>query len=212
MANYVVVIFKNKSLKKILKEFITFKRAKLYLDELKKESDNVLFDILYENGKQCRYEIALIENSNSKLIPVYLTDEMGRSQKVKLEQSGKTITEITLYKKEEKLFDLDQNKKITTIELLKKYLKGDGVKLISALNNKIIVQNDDDFKLFSLKNESEVSRFLDFLTTYFQKNNRRDCLIVKDTSSAQKKYLIELLSSKGFEKKQLYRKTTTHPR
>lgn len=212
MANYAVVIFKNKSLKKILKEFITFKRAKLYLDELKKESDNVLFDILYENGKQCRYEIALIENSNSKLIPVYLTDEMGRSQKVKLEQSGKTITEITLYKKEEKLFDLDQNKKITTIELLKKYLKGDGVKLISALNNKIIVQNDDDFKLFSLKNESEVSRFLDFLTTYFQKNNRRDCLIVKDTSSAQKKYLIELLSSKGFEKKQLYRKTTTHPR
>lgn len=212
MANYAVVIFKNKSLKKILKEFITFKRAKLYLDELKKESDNVLFDILYENGKQCRYEIALIENSNSKLIPVYLTDEMGRSQKVKLEKSGKTITEITLYKKEEKLFDLDQNKKITTIELLKKYLKGDGVKLISALNNKIIVQNDDDFKLFSLKNESEVSRFLDFLTTYFQKNNRRDCLIVKDTSSAQKKYLIELLSSKGFEKKQLYRKTTTHPR
>jgi len=212
MANYAVVIFKNKSLKKILKEFITFKKAKLYLDELKKESDNVLFDTLFENGKQCRYEIALIENSNSKLIPVYLTDEMGRSQKVKLEQSGKTITEITLYKKEEKLFDLDQNKKITTIELLKKYLKGDGVKLISALNNKIIVQNDDDFKLFSLKNESEVSRFLDFLTTYFQKNNRRDCLIVKDTSSAQKKYLIGLLSSQGFDKKQLYRKTTTHPR
>lgn len=212
MANYAVVIFKNKSLKKILKEFITFKKAKLYLDELKKESDNVLFDTLFENGKQCRYEIALIENSNSKLIPVYLTDEMGRSQKVKLEQSGKTITEITLYKKEEKLFDLEQNKKITTIELIKKYLKGDGVKLISALNNKIIVQNDDDFKLFSLKNESEVSRFLDFLTTYFQKNNRRDCLIVKDTSSAQKKYLIGLLSSQGFDKKQLYRKTTTHPR
>lgn len=212
MANYAVVIFKNKSLKKILKEFVTFKKAKLYLDELKKESDNVLFDTLYENGKQCRYEIALIENSNSKLIPVYLTDEMGRSQKVKLEQSGKTITEITLHRKEEKLFDLDQNKKITTYELLRKYLRGDGVKLISGLNNKIIVQNDDDFKLFSLKNESEVIRFLDFLTTYFQKNNRRDCLIVKDTSSAQKKYLIGLLSSKGFDKKQLYRKTTTHPR
>lgn len=212
MSNYAVVIFKNKSLKKILKEFITFKKAKSYFEDLKKKSDEVLFDVIFENGKSCRYEIALIENSNSKLIPVYLTDEMGRSQKVKLAESGKTISEISLYKKEEKIFDLSKNKKIFTQEFIKNYIKGDNVKLVSCLNNKIIVQNDDEFKLFSLKNELEVGRFLDFLTFYLQKNHRKDCLIVKDTSTAQKKYLLELLSSKGFDKKVLYRKNTTHPR
>ncbi len=212
MANYAVVIFKNKSLKKILKEFITFNKAKSYYMDLKKESDEVSFDVIFENGKPCRYEIALIENSSLKLIPVYLTDEMGRSQKVKLKESGKTISEISLFKKEEKIFDLGQNKKILPQEFLSKYLRGDGVKLVSSLNNKIIVQNDDDFKLFSLKNESEVMRFLDFLTSFLQKNKRKDCLIVKDTSTAQKKYLLELLSNKGFDKKILYRKTTTHPR
>lgn len=212
MSNYAVVIFKNKSLKKILKEFITFEKAKSYFEDLKKKSDEVLFDVIFENGKSCRYEIALIENSNSKLIPVYLTDEMGRSQKVKLAESGKTISEISLYKKEEKIFDLSKNKKIFTQEFIKNYIKGDNVKLVSCLNNKIIVQNDDEFKLFSLKNELEVGRFLDFLTSYLQKKQRKDCLIVKDTSTAQKKYLLELLSSKGFDKKVLYRKNTTHPR
>lgn len=212
MANYSVVLFKNKSLKKILKEFITYKKAKTFFEDLCKESDEVLFDVMVENGSNCRYELALLENSNSKLIPVYLTDEMGRNRRVRLEQSGKTISQIVLFRKEEKIFDINQNRKIETAEFIKKYLRGDGLKMISSLNNKVVVQNDDDFKLFSLKNENEVVRFLDFLTTYFQKNKKKDCLIVKDTSTAQKKYLFELLSKNGFDKKILYRKNTTHPR
>lgn len=212
MSNYSVVIFKNRALKKILKEFVTFKNAKTFFDTLKKESDEVLFDVMYENGNPCRYELALIENSNSKLIPVYLTDEMGRNKKVKLEQSGKTISEIALYKKEEKFFDINEEKKISSVELIKKYLRGEGVKVISSLNNKLIIQNDDDYKMFSFKNEIDVMRFLDFLTIFFQKNKRKDCLIVKDTSVAQKKYLLKILSENGFDKKFLYRKTTTHPK
>ena len=212
MSNYSVVIFKNRTLKKILKEFVTFKKAKKFFDEAKKDSDNVLFEVIYENGNQCRYELALIENSNSKLIPVYLTDEMGRNKKVKLEQSGKTISEITLYRKEESFFDIGAEEKITTDRLIKKYLRTEGVKVISSLNNKLIIQNEDDYKIFSFKNEVEVLRFLDFLTLFFQKNKRKDCLIVKDTSVAQKKYLLKILSDNGFDKKFLYRKTTTHPR
>ncbi len=212
MANFSVVLFKNKASKKILKEFITFKKAKLFYENMKKNSDDVIFEVMVENGKDCKYELALIENSNNKLIPVYLTDEMGRTKRVKLEESGKTITEITLYRKEEKIFDVKENKKISTSELISKHLRGSGLKMISSINNKIVVQNDDDYKLFSLKNESEVSRFLDCITSYFQKNKIKDCLIVKDHSVTQRKYLIELLSKNGFDKKILYRKSTTHPR
>jgi hypothetical protein len=212
MSNYSIVLFKNKTSKKILKEFVTFKKAKQFLSESLKNSDNVIFEKLFENGKSCRFEIALVENSSSQLIPVYLTDEYGRNVKVKLDKSGKTISEISLYRIEEKLYDIQENKKIYTEDLIKRYLKGTGLKMMFALNNKIVIQLDDNFKIFSLKNENEVMRFLDVLTDYFQKNNKKDCLVNKDNSSAQKKYLLKILSESGFDKKMLYRKSTTHPR
>jgi hypothetical protein len=40
--------------------------------------------------------------------------------------------------------------------------------------------------------------------------NQKNCLIVRDSSTEQKKYLYEVLSNVGFDKKMLYRKTTTH--
>lgn len=212
MENYVVVLFKNKIAKKILNKFITYKRAKLFFDNLVTQSNKVLFNVEVENGLPCEYEIAIIENTNAKLIPVYLTDEYGRNLRVKLEESGKTISEIVKYKKEEKLFDCQTNKKISSGEWIKKYLRGEGLKMISTLNNKIILQNDNEVKLFSLKNEVDCVRFADFLTSWLISNNRRDCLVVKDNSSAQRKYLFKLLSESGFDKKMLYRKSTTHPR
>ena len=40
-------------------------------------------------------------------------------------------------------------------------------------------------------------------------NNRMDCIIVSDSSKEQKKYLYNLLESKGISKKVLYRRSTT---
>jgi hypothetical protein len=154
----------------------------------------------------------LVELSNKQLIPIYITDEMGRNIKVKLENDGMTLKEIVIYKEEEKIFDIQKNKKITTRELIKNYIKGDGVKMISTLNNKIIIQIDDEVSLFSLKSEVESGRFLDCLMGYFFKIKRKDCIFVKDFSSAQRKYLFEILKNKGIDKKILYRKFTTYPR
>ena len=46
---------------------------------------------------------------------------------------------------------------------------------------------------------------------YFLTINRSDVLIVRNVSSPNKKYLYNILEEKGFDKKFLYRKTTTHP-
>jgi len=122
-----------------------------------------------------------------------------------------TLSHITTYKKEESLYDLQKKKKITTQELIKSYLKHDGMKMLSVLNNKIIIQKDDDINLFSVKSEEEAGRFIDCISSYFFKIKRGDCLFIKDYSSAQRKYLYNLLESKGVDKKILYRKFTTHP-
>jgi hypothetical protein len=209
MVNYLVVLFKNKKRKKIINKFVTFSRAKQYYDKLLKESNDVIFNVEIENGVDARYELGLIELSDNQLIPVYMTDEYGRSSKVKLEGDGMTLFNIGYYKKEEKIYDLTKNKKITTQQLIKSYLKGDGLKMISSLNNKIIVQEDEKIRLFTLKSEFESLRFIDSLSSYFFKIKRGDCLFVKDHSSAQRKYLFSMLESYGIDKKILYRKFTS---
>jgi hypothetical protein len=209
MVNYLVVLFKNKKRKKIINKFVTFSRAKQYYDKLLKESNDVIFNVEIENGVDARYELGLIELSDNQLIPVYMTDEYGRSSKVKLEGDGMTLFNIGYYKKEEKIYDLTKNKKITTQQLIKSYLKGDGLKMISSLNNKIIVQEDEKINLFTLKSEFESLRFIDSLSSYFFKIKRGDCLFVKDHSSAQRKYLFSMLESYGIDKKILYRKFTS---
>jgi hypothetical protein len=209
MVNYLVVLFKNKKRKKIINKFVTFSRAKQYYDKLLKESNDVIFNVEVENGMDARYELGLIELSDNQLIPVYMTDEYGRSSKVKLEGDGMTLFNIGYYKKEEKIYDLSKNKKITTQQLIKTYLKGDGLKMISSLNNKIIVQEDEKINLFTLKSELESLRFIDSLSSYFFKIKRGDCLFVKDHSSAQRKYLFSMLESYGIDKKILYRKFTS---
>jgi hypothetical protein len=86
MANYLVVLFKNKTRKKIIKKFITLSRAKNYFKQLIKESDDVIFEVLVENGKECRFELGLIEMSVNQSAPVYMTDDFGRSVKVILQK------------------------------------------------------------------------------------------------------------------------------
>jgi hypothetical protein len=211
MENYLVVLFKNKKKKKIIKKFITFNRAKLFYDNLVNESQEVIFNVEVESGEECRYEIGLVEMTGKQLVPVYMTDEFGRSIKVKLEDEGMTLFQITQYKKEELIYDVKESKKITVQELIKKYLRGDGMKMVSVLNNKVVVQQEEKFHLFTLKNEQESSRFVDCLSLHFFKIKRGDCLFIKDYSSAQRKYLYGILESNGFSKRVLYRKFTSSP-
>jgi hypothetical protein len=149
--------------------------------------------------------------SSKQLVPVYMTDEFGRSVKVKLNEDGMTLFQINLYKKEELIYDIKDGKKITVQELVKKYLRGDGLKMVSVLNNKIVVQEEEKINLFTLKSEKESSRLVDCLSLYFFKIKRGDCLFIKDYSSTQRKYLYSLLESNGFSKRVLYRKFTYQP-
>ena len=212
MAQYMIVIFKNKLRKKIVKKFQKGKSAKKFFDNLIKENSEIIFPTVFVNGGDSDYEIALLEKNSNKLIPTYITDDFGRSKKVKLEDSNYTILEIKNYKIPERIFDLTKKSKITIDYFLSRYMPKTTMKVMSVLNNKIILQNDDHISIFSLKSESESLRFLNCISQYFFKEKRGDCIFVSDTSSPQRKYLLSYLESKGFDKKMLYRKFTTHPR
>jgi hypothetical protein len=83
------------------------------------------------------------------------------------------------------------------------------VKSIFTLHNKICVQIDSDVSIFSLKDSEESIRFLDVLQKYFFEQGRADAIFVKDVSTAQRKWIYDILEKKGFDKKRLYRLKTT---
>ena len=211
MSNFVVVLFKNNKRKRILKKFITFDKANKFYENLIEKSNDIIFDVSYENGKHCKFDLGLIQMGMKNDSPIYILDELGRNVKISLESDSMKLLEIKKYKKEEKIFDIQTGTKISVNELIKKYLKTDTLKLVSVLNNKIIIQLDEKISIFSTKTESDSFRFIDSLSNYFLKIKRFDCMFVKDVSSAQRKYLFELLNNFGIDKRKLYRKSTTHP-
>lgn len=209
--NYLIVLFKNKEKKKIINKFKTYKKANLFYKEKLKESGDIIFQRNYENGVKCEYELAMIgigENNDD----LFIKDELGRQSKVEVNKNGFYIKKISPFNIEEKLLDYQTKKKITVHQLIRRYLKKDGLKLVSKLNNKIVIQNDDDFNLFTLKTIFDADKFIDSISNHFRDIGRSDCMFVKDTSTTQRKDLYEILIKSGFPKRYLTRLSTTHPK
>jgi hypothetical protein len=206
--DYLIVLFKNKKRKKIINKFKTLERAKLFFNKKIQESNQVYFNKQVENAVHCEFDLGIVSNKDNNFDVYFIKDSLGRQMRVDVDGDFK-ILELNPYNVSEKIFDITQNKKISFDDFLKKYLIKKSVKLISRLNNKVVVQDDNLLNLFSFKNENESFRFLEGLNNYMIDNGRMDCIIVSETSKAQKKYLYDTLSKMGVDKKLLYRTTTT---
>lgn len=206
--NYIIVLFKNRQRKKIIKRYATEKQATKSFERLIKEND-VVFDKRVENAETCEFELGLLSRNQSFQPSLFITDEYGRNNPVNLENPEFVFLNIKKYKVEELIFDWQKQKKISFGEFLSLYCKSKDLKNIFTLNNKICVQKDEDVNVFSLKDQNESDRFLDVCQTYFYENNRKDAIFVKDISSPQRKWLYDVLEKKGFDKKKLYRLKTT---
>lgn len=211
MYNYLIVLFKNKKKQRVIKSFVTLERCNQVYKKYLEESNKVQFEVQFENGSEVEFDIAIIDKTSGSKSLVYKKDNMGRNIKIKMDDQDSHIILIDLFKKEEKIFDLQRNEKITLSLFINRYLKTTELKIVTFLNNKIIVQIDDKFNLFSLKNENDSLRFLETLRDKFFSEKRTDCLFVNDDSSPQRKSLIKTLSENGYSKKILYRNFTTFP-
>jgi hypothetical protein len=208
--NFQIVLFKNKIKKKIINKFQTYKKTMEVYKNLLKESDSVIFEKKFENGVVCNYELAILEKTSGTMLPIFIKDEFGRQSKVSLEDEKYTINKISNYRIPDLIQDYSTNEKISVEQLIKKYLPKNEMRMVSSLNNKIIIQKDDDYKLFTLKTIDDSSRLVDSLFQYFLSEKRNDTIFVKDHSTIQRKYLYKILEEKGFPKSYLFRHSTTH--
>ena len=150
--NFQIVLFKNKVKKKIINKFKTHKKAKTFFDNLITKSDKVIFPKSFENGYPCTFELSILEKTSGTFLPIFLKDDIGRQVKVELEDDNFSITKISNYNIEELFVDYQTKEKIDTEYFIKTYLLDEGLILVSKLNNKNVVQNYDNYNLFTFKN------------------------------------------------------------
>ncbi len=206
---FLIVLFRNKTKKKILKKYKTLNRAKQFYQKLIDRSNNILFNKEWENAKPCNYELSLITNESLDN-NIYISDELGRIIKVQLDDENYKIIKLNKLKVEEMIYDLTLKKKISFNFFIKNYVDNTSIKVIFSLNNKIVVQKEDIFNFFSLKNPDDAKRLVDTLSSYLVDQNRSDVILSKDFDASQRSYLYQLLKEKGFRKDFLYRSKTTY--
>lgn len=202
-------MFKNKQKKKIIKSYQTESTARKKFKSLS-DVKNVLFPIRYENAEKVKYEIGILTDQEMYQLPLFQIDDIGRNEEVFVDSDDYTFIDIKPYEIEEKIFDWQTNSRIDMLSLIKTYCNKRELKNIFTLNNKLVIQVDESFSLFSLKNPEDSHRLLETIEKYFRENNRKDAIFVRDTSTTQRKWLYELLESKGFDKGKLYRQNTTY--
>lgn len=207
--NFYVIIFKNNKKRKILKSFVREQKVIEFYEKKVKESSEILFEKQFENGSKCNYKI-ILTSKTCEVDKLYYLDDLGRNISIDPKISDNLyIKKIDMFKKEEKIYDVQENKKISFSKFSKKYLDKEKTIMISKLNNKVVVQDDDNYFLFSLKTEDECERFLKTVESKVEKKN---FIIVRDFTSPQRKYLYDLLVEKGYDIDFLYRTSTTHPK
>jgi hypothetical protein len=113
MDNFIIVLFKNKKKRKIIKGYKTEKKALEKFNKLIDEN-KVIFDVRFENSEPCNYELVLLSTKDNYQEPLFKTDELGRNKKVFISNNSEyTIKKVSDFKIEEYIFDVVQNKKIS---------------------------------------------------------------------------------------------------
>jgi hypothetical protein len=207
--NYLIVLFKNKKRKKIIKSFVRKNIAEKFYKNKLEESSKVKFNVEVENSESCKYEIALITTTLDYQMDLFVQDDIGRNVKVETEDSKFKILSISSFNVPEKIQDWSTNNRISFEEFYKKYFTNRDLKNVFTVNNKLVIQKDEDVKIFSLKNSVESKRFLTILQEFMISERRSDAIFVPDNDNIQRKYLYSILEEKGIDKNKLYRQSTT---
>lgn len=203
---YFIVLFCNKKRVKILRRSMKRSTIHLYWDEFKTE--RVPKFIQLQGGKRKQelvFELALIYPNNRWATATYVRDSMGRNIEAKIENDKYRIKTIIPYWKEELIYDLESKKRIRYHEMMEIINPISEIAQIFTLNNKLFVQNDNNIRMFGLKNLSDAERLFKIVREDLLKRKKSNFIFVKDVTTQQRKSLYELLESKGYKRTELFR-------
>ena len=157
------------------------------------------FIVEYLSRKKVRFELGIV---TTEVVgnDIYLKDDMGRTKTVGVSGDDYSMLKLIPYWREEFIHNHQTQSKVSYCEVIDTYLPVDGFKQVFTINNKLVIQNDNEFKMFSLKTVSDAARLIDLIEFDLLDEIRVDCLFVRDTSTVQRKQLYTLLECAGYER------------
>jgi len=195
---YKIVLFKNGERSKVL---FSSNNKKSILEKYTKfiEEKKPKFIMEYISRKKIMFELAVVTKESTENT-LYVKDSVGRTKEVALNDSEYKFIKMLPYWKEEKIYDHSLKTKVSFSTVMENYLVDNSFKQVFTLNNKVVVQKDETFNVFSLKTVSDAIRLLTVIELEFLNNGRYDCLFVTDNSTVQRKQLYNLLENNGYNR------------
>lgn len=151
------------------------------------------------------FELGLIFPVNRWANQVWVKDSLGRNQEAKIEDGKFRIKEIVPYWEEELIYDFSTKKRIRYHQMMEYIESVTEIAQVFTLNNKLFVQVENDIRLFGNKNIKDSDRLFEIVKNDLLKKKRGNYIFVKDITTHQRTLLYDLLESKGFNRRELFR-------
>jgi hypothetical protein len=136
----------------------------------------------------------------------YIKDELGRNLEAKIDDNSKQrIKEIIPYWEEEHIYDFENKKRIRYHEFLEILEPVDEICQLFKLNNKLILQIEDRFRMFGNKNLSDAERLFELIKEDLIIKKKGNFIFVRDITTHQRKLLYQMLELKGYKRNELFR-------
>jgi hypothetical protein len=205
---YFIILFCNKKRVKVLHRSMTRNTIYEYWREFRTQKKPRFIKLQGGGGNRKSdlvYELALIFPNNRWATATYVKDSLGRNQEALIENDKFRIKEIIPYWKEEFIYDFQVKKRIRYHEMLNKITPINDIAQIFLLNNKLFVQIEDDIRLYGNRNLNDSERLFELIKEDLINKKKGNFIFVKDITTHQRKLLYNLLESKGFKRKELFR-------
>jgi hypothetical protein len=122
-----------------------------------------------------------------------------------MEDEKLRIKEIIPYWSEELIYDFQIKKRIRFHEMMDKIYPITEISQIFTLNNKLFVQSENNIWLYGNKNLADSERLFELVKEKLLKKRKGNFIFVRDITTHQRKLLYNLLESKGFKRRELFR-------
>ena len=203
---YFIILFCNKKRIKILYKCMKRTSVYDYWREFKTERKPPFIKI--QGGKRRQelvFELALVFPNNRWATTTWVKDSLGRNEPAIIEGGKFRIKEIVPYWQEELIYDFQSKKRIRYHELVNQILPITEIAQIFTLNKNLFIQVENDVKMFGNKNLDDSKRLFEILKEDLVKRKMGNLFFVKDITTHQRTLLYNLLESKGFNRRELFR-------
>ena len=203
---YFIILFCNKKRIKIF--YKCMKRTSVYEYWREYKTERKPPFVKQQGGKRRKelvFELALVFPNNRWATTTWVKDSLGRNEPAIIEGGKFRIKEIIPYWQEELIYDFQTKKRIRYHELINQITPIKEIAQIFILNKNLFVQVEGDVKMFGNKNLEDSNRLFEIVKEDLVKRKMGNLFFVKDVTTHQRTLLYNLLESKGFNRRELFR-------